>query len=224
MENLKYKTLLFVEDDKAFAEIMLSFFEMFGLNSTLAACVSEAIKIYDNKKPDFIISDIRLGVENGFDFVKYVREKNEHIPIVMLTSYKDEETLLQSIKLNLSAFLVKPCSYQSIIEALDVISNKLSQTNTHIFELKNGFLYDINLKILIKNKITFNLNKKEMLFVEFLTKHQNSIITKEQLEYIFFEESSTSPKMIANFISNIRKRFGKDFIYTIPSIGYRLTL
>ena len=224
MENLKYKNLLFVEDDKAFAKIMLSFFEMFALTTIHATSVSEAIRLYDHRKIDFIISDISLGEQNGFDFVRYVRRKDENIPVAMLTSYKDEETLLQSIKLNLSSFLIKPCSYQSIIETLEMIFNKLQKVDTSVVELKDGFLYDLNLKILRKDTVHYTLNKKEILFMEMLLENKNRIISKEQLEYTLWDESSVSPKMIANFISNIRKRFGKDFIYTIPNIGYRFTL
>lgn len=221
MENLKYKRLLFIEDDKTYARMMMTFFNMFVMEVLLANDIDEAKRLYKEKDPDFIISDISLNGENGLDFIEYIRKINFDIPVVMMTSLKTQEILLHSVKLNLTSYLIKPCEYPDILKMFQNVSKKFNSSVRQIFELKNNYYYDNKKKILLKNGEKIQLNKKEILFMELLIKYKDGIITKEMIEYSLWEETLSNEKTLSNFISNIRKRFGKDFIYTIPNVGYR---
>lgn len=88
--------------------------------------------------------------------------------------------------------------------------------------LKNDIKYNKRLKELIIEDKTYKLNKKEILFFEMLCENKEEIITKELLKKIVYEEKNMSNSAINNFILRNRKRFGKDLVYTIPNVGYRL--
>lgn len=221
MENLKYKRLLFIEDDANYAKMMITFFEMFVMEIVWASNIEEAKTNYYQKKPDFIISDISLGAQSGLDFVEHIRETDLKIPIVMMSSLKSEEILLHSVKLNLTAYIIKPCEYSDILMMFESVSKKFSPDIKDIFLLKNEYFYDNKKKVLLKDGKSIDLNKKEIIFVELILKYKDSIITKEMLEYSLWEDKSVNDKTLSNFISAVRKRFGKDFIYTIPNVGYR---
>lgn len=221
MENLKYKRLLFVEDDTTYADMMRRFFEMFVMEVLLATCVDEAKNLYCQKNPDFIISDISLGSQSGLDFVEHIREKNKEIPIVMMSSLRSEDIFLHSVKLNLTAYIIKPCEYPEILKMFESVSKKLSPKTQDIFQLKNDYYYDSKKKGILKDGEFMVLNKKEILFIELILKYKDSVITKEMLEYSLWEDVVVNDKTLSNFISAMRKKFGKDFIYTIPNVGYR---
>ena len=89
-------------------------------------------------------------------------------------------------------------------------------------ELKEGWYYDIENKCLEKEGILYTLNKKEALFIELLSQNRDRLITKEMINAAVWLDDEMSDSAITNFILRIRRRFGKNFIFTIPDVGYRL--
>jgi DNA-binding winged helix-turn-helix (wHTH) protein len=88
--------------------------------------------------------------------------------------------------------------------------------------LKDGFVYNKELKTISKEKETFTLNKKEILFFDMLILNKNKVITKEMIASMVYENENMSDSALNNFIMRLRRRFGKSFLHTIPDVGYKL--
>lgn len=221
---LNDKNLLLLEDSNEFIDNAISLFNMFVKHTYVVKNIKEAFEILETKKIDLIISDINLKNESGLDFIEKFREKNNETPILILSGYKDEDLLFRAMSLNLSGYLLKPINFKALIEAFEKCENKMKFNNQTIVELKNDFKYDKELKRLIKNDEIFELNKKEILFFEMLCENKQKIITRDMFFKCVYEYEQMSNSALNNFILRIRKRFGKDFLHTIPDIGYKLTL
>lgn len=222
LEKLKDKTILFLEDNSDFANNTIVLFHVFVKTVHHASTVEQAREIFQSCHIDIVISDIKLKQENGLDFVAHLRTKNSSIPIVVISGHKDEEFLFRSIPLNLTAYLLKPIKYNELIETLTRCSEKMSLSQKQHVELKEGWYYDTESKVLEKEGMTHNLNKKETLFMELLMHNRNRLVTKEMLHASVWQFEDMSDSAVTNFILRIRKRFGKEFIYTLPDLGYRL--
>lgn len=126
--------------------------------------------------------------------------------------------------LNLSAYLVKPINFNALMDAFEKCEARIKVNNQKIIELKDNFKYNKEQKIVLKDDEIFELNKKEILFFEMLCENQKKIITKDMfLEHVYEFESMTD-SALSNFILRIRKRFGKNFLHTIPDVGYKMIL
>ncbi|MDP3464987.1 MAG: response regulator transcription factor [Sulfuricurvum sp.] len=222
LEKLKDKTILFLEDNNDFAKNTIVLFHIFVKTVHHAATIAEAQQLLEIHAIDIVISDINLKNENGLDFITDLRTKNSSIPIVIISGHKDEEFLFRSIPLNLTAYLLKPIKYNELIETLTRCSEKISLSQKQHIELKEGWYYDTESKVLEKEGVTHNLNKKETLFMELLMHNRNRLVTKEMLYASVWQFEDMSDSAVTNFILRIRKRFGKEFIYTLPDLGYRL--
>jgi DNA-binding response OmpR family regulator len=224
LHYLKDKTVLFLEDNEEFARNTTTLLLMFVQKIHHAATIEEAQRLFAKESVDFIITDIRLHQENGLDFVREVRSVNSAIPIIVLSGHKDEEFLFRSIPLGLTAYLLKPIKYEDLIDALSRCAEKLSADSQTLKELKEGWVYDSETKTLLKEGKSHHLNKKEALFMAMLSINRDRLITKEMFQMNVWQEDEMSDSAITNFIMRIRRRFGKDFIYTIPDLGYRFKL
>lgn len=222
LENLKHKTVLLLEDNREFAENMTFLLETFVKKVHHAYNFAQADEIIVTHTIDIFISDIQLKLENGFDFIRQFRAKDTLTPILIISGHKDEEFLFQAIPLNLTAYLLKPIKYHELIEALSLCSEKLLLDSNPLRELKEGWLYDQKLQVVLKGDEVYQLNKKEALFMELVAKNPKQLITKEMLNAYVWKFEDMSDSAVTNFIMRIRKRFGKSFIYTIPDLGYRL--
>ncbi len=95
--------------------------------------------LYDENHPSpkLILLDIKMPKVDGIEVL--TRLKNDplkkHIPIVMLTSSKEEKDLLQSYKLGVNAFVSKPVQFEGFMKAVaDVglfwlLLNQIPQSN-----------------------------------------------------------------------------------------------
>lgn len=221
LKILKNTTVLLLEDDPEFSEYMADLLYNFVKMVHCASTIDQASAVYNSEHIDFIVSDIKLKNENGLNFIRNVRLVDTKTPVIVLSGHKDEELLFTAMTLKLTVYLLKPINYAGLIQGLHECAIVLGLNQTH--KLKPGWIYDPNKESLETQEQNYALNKKEALFIQLLCENTNRIITKEMIHLFVWEDSTEmSDSAVKNFIMRIRKRFGKDFIYTIPDIGYRL--
>ena len=86
------------------------------------------MKILLEKKVDVIISDILLENENGINFLKYIKSKDIQIPAILTTAHTDTNYLIESIKLKVENYLLKPINIDELLNSLyDVILPKIQE-------------------------------------------------------------------------------------------------
>jgi len=220
MDGLKKFNVLFLEDNIGFAKNTIELLDIYFNEIFHSQTINKAIEIFNKNSIDIIISDIKVKNGNGLEFIQNIREKNKNIPIIILTSFKDEEFLLQAIPLNISSYQMKPLSYENFINMLQVLSQKLKFKQT--IYISNNLEFNIYTKELYENKQHINLTKKESLFMELLCKNKQITITYEMIQNNIWNEKTMSNSAMKNFILRLRKKTNKDFIKTVQGIGYKL--
>lgn len=220
MEYLKNCNLLVFQDKKD-KESISSFVELFVKNLFIVKCEEDAFQVLNKERIHLLIVENNSENNDGVVFIEKLREKNENILIILISDFKNEDFLFRIMSLKLSGYILRPIDYNLLIDTFKRCGNKI-KSNEELFSLKNDFKYNRKLKeIIIKNE-SYQLNRKEILFFEMLCENKEKVITKELFKKFVYEEKNMSDSAANNFILRIRKRFGKDFIYTIPNVGYKL--
>lgn len=83
---MKSQTLLIVDDDPIFRELLGSYLSDEGFKVLQAANGNEGYKIFSDNKPDLIISDIIMPVCNGIEMAKRI-SINNNTPIIFMSGY-----------------------------------------------------------------------------------------------------------------------------------------
>ena len=80
---------------------------------------AEAIDFIKENAPDFILSDINLGQDDGVDVMRRILEIRD-VPFVFITGYSDERTVERAAQLRPYGYLVKPVDFNDVRSALPV--------------------------------------------------------------------------------------------------------
>lgn len=115
--DLRNISLLIAEDGEDIINIMDRTFTMLVKEIHLAQDGEIAYSLFQKNTPDVIITDLRMPNLDGKALIKKVRETNKHVPIIVITAYKDD---LSKEELEMvSAVLEKPINFIKLVHLLD---------------------------------------------------------------------------------------------------------
>ncbi len=74
----------------------------------------------DNAMPRLILLDLKMPKVDGIEVLKRLKadEKKKLIPIVMLTSSKEESDIIKTYQLGVNAYIVKPVDFDQFVKAV----------------------------------------------------------------------------------------------------------
>jgi CheY-like chemotaxis protein len=122
------KPILLVEDDQVDAMTVKRALK--DLNVTNRLDISnhgeEALNFLRNdrnQKPGIILLDLNMPRMNGIEFLKIVKrdESFKRIPVVVLTTSKEEQDRIESFELGVAGYMIKPVDYLQFVEVMRAI-------------------------------------------------------------------------------------------------------
>lgn len=78
----------------------------------------EGIRLARTLSPDVIVMDIKLPDVSGVTAVEQIVQENPRARVLILTMYREEEYLFQTIRAGASGYLVKDAPFEEVVEAI----------------------------------------------------------------------------------------------------------
>ena len=125
--------ILLVEDNKGDIGLITEFFSDAKVitNIHIAEDGEEALDyLYkrgkfanENGNPAIILLDIKMPKMSGIEVLKHIRSdpKFKLIPVIMVTSSREERDLVESYKLGANSYVVKPVDIIQFIDAMKIV-------------------------------------------------------------------------------------------------------
>ncbi len=111
-------TLLLVDDDATFCQVLRAAFEARGFAVRVAHDVTQGIAVAVADPPEYAVVDLKMPGPSGLELVMKLKEIDAHTRIVMLTGYASIATAVEAIKLGAVHYLAKPADADEIVAAL----------------------------------------------------------------------------------------------------------
>jgi len=128
------KRILLAEDNKNDIELTLSALEEYNLANEVVV-VRDGVEMLDylfrrgqftdhpNGVPAVILLDLKMPRLDGLEALRQLRTEPrfKHVPVVMITSSREEQDLIRSYELGVNAYVVKPVDFQKFVECIKQI-------------------------------------------------------------------------------------------------------
>jgi DNA-binding response OmpR family regulator len=220
LEELKDLSILCVEDEDGIRDIIVKTLKYYFNSVYEARNGEEAYKLYKEKMPDIILSDIKMDKMDGIEFVKKVRKEDLNIMIIMLSAYSDSSYLIDLINLNINHYILKPLNLEKLDEALKKYINRNAY---EILKLSENLVLDVAKRELIyKKNQKIALRKREKDFLQMLYKNKNTITKYQQIEFELWSNKEMTTHALKSFIKELRAKIPENIIKNVPQEGYIL--
>jgi CheY-like chemotaxis protein len=126
--------ILLVEDDDVDAENVVRAFKRNRITNPLyVACNGEDALAFlgrtgayagkDIPRPGIILLDLNMPVMNGIEFLKVVKTNDDlkRIPVVVLTTSREESDRIESFVLSVAGYIIKPVEFEKFVEVVKTI-------------------------------------------------------------------------------------------------------
>lgn len=218
---LREKTILFAEDDVIARTELTSVLEMLFKEVFIASDGLEAFRIYEDEAPDIVLTDIKMPKKDGLSLIRSIRSHDYKTPIVLMTSFAEQEILLDVANLSIDGYLVKPVELEKLTFALCKAVQRVHRGESLVFLGKKIF-YNSAKKELYNDGEIIVLGVKEQELLVLLLKNSHRTITKEEIVQELWPLDAICDSAIKNIILRLRKKLGLDIIVSVRGIGYRL--
>lgn len=116
----KRMKILIVDDDKESVEVLKTFFYTILKQPEIIETDygRKALDEFQHNQPNIVFLDIRLPDINGIDVLKEMKKINEPIPVVMITAYREAESVVEAFRNGAYDCLLKPFDFDHIREKI----------------------------------------------------------------------------------------------------------
>ena len=139
---LELKRILLVEDNVNDVELTLSALSSINLANSVDV-VDDGVEALDYLKfrgrfterpkvnPVVVLLDLKLPRVNGLEVLKEIREdpRLKHLPVVILTSSREEKDIIAGYDLGVNAYVVKPVGFKAFALAIKELGSFLAIIN-----------------------------------------------------------------------------------------------
>lgn len=116
-DSANQPSLLLVDDDATFREVLARALARRGFNVTAASGVEQALPLAQANPPEFAVIDLKMQGASGLVLVEALHTLDPATRIVMLTGYASIATAVEAIKLGATQYLPKPANADEIVAA-----------------------------------------------------------------------------------------------------------
>lgn len=124
LKNLFDLRLLYVEDDEQAQVVMQRILKRRFSDIVSAKDGQEALDVFLNSNVDIAIVDMNIPLLNGLELCMRIREKNEDMPIMMITAFDQSDCLLKALEIGVDRFLFKPINMEILDKQLKILARR----------------------------------------------------------------------------------------------------
>lgn len=203
------KKILIIEDDVSFCLMIKTFLTKKGFEVYKAFSFKEAAAILNEEKIDLVLTDVRLPDSDGIEILKFIKDINPAIQVILMTGYTDIKTAVNVMKMGAFDYVAKPINSDEIVHTINKALAEGGKTSTVVNYKKATEKKEASSEINEASEEEFITGKSEK------SKELNnfiSVVAPTNISVLIIGDSGTGKENIAYSIHKLSKRANMPYI------------
>ena len=226
----KTKKILIVDDDTNICELLRLYIEKDGFDTAIANNGTQALKLFEQEKPDLIMLDIMLPDGNGLNLLEQLKKmrKRENVIIISAKDSLDDKVL--GLELGADDYLPKPFHLAELNARIKSVIRRQRRDGEMDIRLANIRIVPDTFQVFVDDK-EIELNRKEYDILLYFANRPGRLVNKNTLAESVWGDHIDQ---VDNFdfiyaqIKNLRKKL-KDAgalaeLKAVYGFGYKMTV
>ena len=227
------KRILVVEDEPQLARLVEMHLSDAGCRVTVAHRGAEGLAAAAEKPFNLVVLDLMLPDMDGLDVCRRLRQREDYLPILMLTARSGEVDRVLGLELGADDYLTKPFSVRELVARVKAILRRVDrmaadgETVDDTPIVIEGLEIDPGKRRVLVKGDSVRLTAKEFDLLVHFARHPGRVYTRSQiLDLVWGYGEGTYEHTVNSHINRLRAKIEDDpsqphFIQTVWGVGYR---
>lgn len=218
--------ILVIDDDQRLRLLLKQFLEKNGFRVSDAEDTEQAKKIMKSLIFDLLVIDIMMPGQNGLEFLKEVRLKN-NVPALMLSAMSALEDRLDGLEFGADDYMTKPFEPRELLLRIQNILKRFTPNISRNNENTRfgPFLFNQNSLNLYKDGISVHLTTSEQKLLNCFALSPNKALSRDDINNLL--GGNMEIRSIDVAIVRIRRKLEQDqrypiYLQTVRGVGWML--
>lgn len=175
--------ILIVDDDPHIRELCRLYLAHAGYQTAEAGDGRQAVNRVDREAFDLVVLDLMLPEVDGFDVLAHIRDRDDWLPVVMLTAMGDEEDRILGLEMGADDYMIKPFSPKELVARVKAVLRRAAAgPPPGSSRIRHpGLLIDMEERVVQAGEDRLALTPREFDLLCFLARHPKQIFSRDHL-------------------------------------------
>jgi DNA-binding response OmpR family regulator len=225
---MNHISILIIEDEPSIAEVASLYLKRAGYQVQVAGDGMTALQVMTLSMPDLLVLDVMLPGIDGFEVMRWVRERGD-TPIIVLTSRREEVDRIAGLEMGADDYMVKPFSPQELVSRVRAVLRRThgAQENLERPLVIGDLEINPQTRLVTVSGAEIVLTVKEFELLWLLARHPRQVFSRQQLlERVWGASEYIDPSTVTVHVRRLREKIEANpsepvHILTVWGIGYR---
>ncbi len=230
--------VLLAEDEESFVDALVVGLGREGFEVTVARDGSEALRLFDQAKPDVVLLDLMLPKVSGIDVCRTIRGRS-NVPIIIVTAKSTEIDTVVGLEVGADDYVAKPYRLRELVARIRAVMRRgaggraggedegIGGEREEGSREAGGVRVDLDTRRVFVRGEEVHLRRKEFELLSLLVENAGRVLTRDVLiDRVWGADYIGDTKTLDVHVKRLRSRIEADpsrpvLITTVRGVGYR---
>lgn len=212
--------VLVVEDEADLARALRQVLEEEGYSVDVARDGESASHDARGTRYDAIVLDLMLPRRDGWAVLGELRSEGSVTPVLILTARDELADKVRGLDAGADDYLTKPFELDEFLARVRALIRRAAGQPTPVLKLGDVEV-DTVARAVRRAGRAVEVTAKEYALLELLVRNRGGLVSRAAIyDHIYDEDDDTLSNVVDVYVSNLRRKLGRDFITTRRGQGY----
>lgn len=221
-------TVLVVDDDPAILQGLEEVLKTERYAVLTAPTGQRGLSAARREHVDLIILDLRLPDLDGAEVCKELRKGGIQVPILVLSSKKQEVDKVLLLEMGADDYMTKPFGMRELVARVKALLRRKKEVSSEIEEYSFGDVQvDFRKQETRKKGKVVELSAREYKVLKYFVQHEGDVVTRDMLlNDVWGYDQFPTTRTVDNYVLTLRKKIEDDpsaprHLVTVHTAGYK---